>query len=230
MTSTQPISDPTTTSTPDGGVPVPRRLVVMDVDSTFITAEVVELLAEHAGARAEVAAITEAAMRGELDFAASLHARVATLAGLPTSVFEDVRARLEVSPGVPELVAFLAERRWPLALVSGGFIEVVRPLAASFGITRTRANALEVDGEGRLTGRVSGPVVDRAAKAAALREYAAADGVDLADTVAIGDGANDLDMLALAGTGVAFNAKPVVAEQADHAITGSLAAVIDLLR
>nr|WP_233251673.1 phosphoserine phosphatase SerB [Serinibacter arcticus] len=201
----------------------------MDVDSTFITAEVIELLAEHAGSRAEVAAITEAAMRGELDFAASLHARVATLAGLPTSVLDEVRATVTVSPGAPELVAFLAERDWPLALVSGGFIEIVEPLARSYGITRARANALEVS-DGRLTGRVTGPVVDRAAKATALREYAEAEGIDLADTVAIGDGANDLDMIAAAGTGIAYNAKPVVAAQADHAVSGSLTGVVDLLR
>jgi phosphoserine phosphatase len=215
---------------PDTRTTPSRRLVVMDVDSTFITAEVIELLAEHAGTRDEVAAITEAAMRGELDFAASLHARVATLAGLPTRVFDEVRATVQVSPGAAELVAFLAERDWPLALVSGGFIEIVGPLARSYGITRARANALEVDDVGRLTGRVTGPVVDRAAKAAALREYAAAEGIDLADTVAIGDGANDLDMIAAAGTGIAYNAKPVVAAQADHSVTGSLTGVVDLLR
>nr|WP_268921352.1 phosphoserine phosphatase SerB [Serinibacter arcticus] len=218
------IPDPTATSTTD------RRLVVMDVDSTFITAEVIELLADHAGTRAEVQAVTEAAMRGEIDFAASLHQRVATLAGLPVSVLDDVRDAVEVSPGVPELVAFLAERDWPLALVSGGFIEIVGPLAATWGITRARANALEVDDEGRLTGRVTGPVIDRAAKESALREFAAADGIPMARTVAIGDGANDLDMLAAAGTGIAFNAKPVVAEQADHAVHHTLAEVVALLR
>ncbi|PWD52266.1 phosphoserine phosphatase SerB [Serinibacter arcticus] len=202
----------------------------MDVDSTFITAEVIELLADHAGTRAEVQAVTEAAMRGEIDFAASLHQRVATLAGLPVSVLDDVRDAVEVSPGVPELVAFLAERDWPLALVSGGFIEIVGPLAATWGITRARANALEVDDEGRLTGRVTGPVIDRAAKESALREFAAADGIPMARTVAIGDGANDLDMLAAAGTGIAFNAKPVVAEQADHAVHHTLAEVVALLR
>lgn len=211
--------------------PAPRRrLVVMDVDSTFITAEVIELLADHAGTRAEVARITEAAMRGELDFAASLHERVAALAGLPTSVFDLVREAVEVSPGVPELVAFLAERRWPLALVSGGFIEIVGPLAASWGITRARANALEVGADGLLTGRVTGPVIDRAAKEEALRHYARLEGIALADTVAIGDGANDLDMLAAAGLGIAFNAKPLVAEQADHAVHHSLAEVVELLR
>lgn len=206
-----------------------RRLVVMDVDSTFITAEVIELLAEHAGSREQVAEITEAAMRGELDFEASLHARVATLAGLPTSVFADVRDAIEVSPGVPELVEFLAQRDWPLALVSGGFIEIVGPLAATWGITRARANALEVDSNHRLTGKVTGPVIDRAAKEAALREYAAQENIAIADTVAIGDGANDLDMLAAAGLGIAFNAKPVVADQADHAVYHSLTEVLALL-
>ena len=202
----------------------------MDVDSTFITAEVIELLADHAGTREEVAQITEAAMRGELDFAASLHERVAALAGLPVSVFDVVRAQVEVSPGVPELVDFLAERDWPLALVSGGFIEIVGPLAASWGITRARANALEVGPDGLLTGRVTGLVIDRAAKEEALRFYAGVEGIHLRDTVAIGDGANDLDMLAAAGLGIAFNAKPLVAEQADHAVRHTLTEVIDLLR
>ncbi|WP_313556178.1 phosphoserine phosphatase SerB [Miniimonas arenae] len=211
-------------------VPARRRLVVMDVDSTFITAEVIELIADRAGTREEVARVTEAAMRGELDFAESLHARVATLAGLPVSVLDDVAAQVEVSPGVPELVAFLAERDWPLCLVSGGFVEIVRVLAARWGITRVRANALELGADGRLTGRVAGPVVDRSGKAAALREFAAEAGVPLPDTVAIGDGANDLDMLATAGVGIAFNAKPVVAAQADHAVHHTMAEVVALLR
>jgi phosphoserine phosphatase len=205
-----------------------RRLVVMDVDSTLVTAEVIEVLAGHAGSREAVAAITDRAMRGELDFAASLHARVATLAGLPVSVFADVLAELELTPGARELVASLDQAGWPLALVSGGFIEVVGPLAASLGITRVRANRLEV-ADGRLTGRVDGPVVDRVAKAAALREFARLDGFDLADTVAIGDGANDLDMLATAGVGIAFHAKPIVRAQADLSCEGRLDEVLDEL-
>ncbi|WP_407345814.1 phosphoserine phosphatase SerB [Pengzhenrongella phosphoraccumulans] len=205
-----------------------RRLVVMDVDSTLITAEVIELLAAHAGSRAQVAAITDRAMRGEIDFATSLHERVATLAGLPVAVLDDVRAELELTPGARELLTELHRRDWPVGLVSGGFAEVVEPLAASLGITRTRANRLEVAG-GRLTGRVRGAVVDRAAKEAALREYAAAEGIDLAHTIAIGDGANDLAMLAAAGFSVAFNAKPLVRQAADVAVDGRLDAVLELV-
>ena len=200
----------------------------MDVDSTLITAEVIELLAEHAGSRTEVAAITDRAMRGEIDFATSLHARVATLAGLPVLVLDDVRAELELTPGALELLAELDRRGWPVGLVSGGFAEVVEPLAASLGITRTRANRLEI-ADGLLTGRVLGAVIDQAAKEAALREYAAAEGIDLADTIAIGDGANDLAMLATAGFSVAFNAKPLVRGAADVAVDGRLDAVLELI-
>lgn len=199
----------------------------MDVDSTLITAEVIELLAEHAGSRAEVADITDRAMRGELDFAASLHARVATLAGLPTSVFADVLAEVRLTPGATELLAELARRGWHVGLVSGGFVEVVGPLADRLGIPRYRANALEV-ADGRLTGRVRGEVVDRAVKAATLRRFAAETGVPLDRTVAIGDGANDLDMLATAGFGIAFNAKPVVCDQADAVVRDRLDAVLAL--
>nr|WP_281358342.1 phosphoserine phosphatase SerB [Cellulomonas taurus] len=203
------------------------RLVVMDVDSTLITAEVIELLAARAGSLAEVADVTERAMRGELDFTTSLRARVATLAGLPESVFAEVLAEVELTPGAEDLIAALGQRGCAVGLVSGGFIEVVAPLAERLGITRTRANALEV-ARGHLTGRVAGEVVDRAVKARTLRDWAEADGIDLADTVAIGDGANDLDMLATAGFGVAFNAKPVVAAQADASVDGRLDAVLDL--
>ncbi|HZL02829.1 MAG TPA: phosphoserine phosphatase SerB [Cellulomonas sp.] len=204
-----------------------RRLVVLDVDSTLITAEVIELLAEHAGSREQVADITERAMRGELDFAASLHARVATLVGLPVSVFADVLAEVTLTPGAPELLAALAARGWPVALVSGGFLEVVGPLATRLGITRYRANGLEVS-DGVLTGRVRGPVVDRAGKAAALRLFAADEEIPLERTIAIGDGANDLDMLADAGFGIAFNAKPVLAGQADAVVRGRLDGVLAL--
>ncbi|MEJ2578303.1 MAG: phosphoserine phosphatase SerB [Kineosporiaceae bacterium] len=194
-----------------------RRLVVMDVDSTLIQDEVIELLAAHAGRAEQVAAVTERAMRGELDFTASLHERVAALAGLPASVFDEVRAEVRLTPGARTLCRTLGRLGYTLAVVSGGFLEIVGPLAASLGIHHVQANRLDVV-DGRLTGRVLGEVVDRAGKAAALRRFAAAEGLPLSRTVAIGDGANDLDMLAEAGLGIAFNAKPVVRAQADTAV------------
>lgn len=195
----------------------PPALVVTDVDSTLITAEVIELLAAHAGTREQVAAVTERAMRGELDFAASLRERVATLAGLEAAVVDEVRASVELMPGARELVEEVHASGGRVGVVSGGFAEVVEPLAAELGIAHVAANRLEVE-DGRLTGRTTGPVVDRAAKARHLREWAAADGVPLERTLAVGDGANDLDMLQAAGLGVAFCAKPVVVEQAGAAV------------
>lgn len=204
------------------------RLVVTDVDSTFITAEVIELLAERAGSAERVAQVTERAMRGEIDFATSLHERVATLAGLPVSVFDEVRAEVELSPGARELVTELQARGWPLGLVSGGFAEVVEPLAAALGIEHVRANRLEV-ADGRLTGRVTGEIVDRAGKERALREIARLLDIPLERTVAIGDGANDLDMLRAAGLGIAFNAKPLVCAEVDFEVTGRLDAVLHII-
>ena len=194
-----------------------RRLVVMDVDSTLIRDEVIELLAAHAGREAEVHEVTERAMRGEIDFAESLHARVAVLAGLPVGVFDEVRAAVRLTPGAETLVATLKDLGLAVGVVSGGFIEVVEPLARRLGITYVAANRLEVV-DGRLTGRVDGPVVDRAAKAEHLRRWAAAEGLPLERTIAIGDGSNDLDMLAAAGLGIAFNAKPAVRASADTAL------------
>ena len=194
-----------------------RRLVVMDVDSTLIQDEVIELLAEHAGRAEEVAAVTERAMRGELDFAQSLHARVEALAGLPESVFEEVRAAVRLSPGARTLVRTLKRLGFTVAAVSGGFLEIVEPLARELGIDHARANRLEVV-DGLLTGRVLGEVVDRAGKARALRELARDEGLPLSRTVAIGDGANDLDMIRAAGLGIAFNAKPVVRAEADTSV------------
>ncbi len=193
------------------------RLVVMDVDSTLIQDEVIELLARHAGRAEEVAAVTESAMRGDLDFAQSLHARVATLAGLPVTVLDEVRAAVRLTAGARTLVRTLKRLGFTVALVSGGFAEVVEPIGRDLGVDHVRANRLEVQ-DGRLTGRVLGAVVDRAGKASALREFAALEGLPLSRTVAIGDGANDLDMLAIAGLGVAFNAKPLVREQADTSL------------
>jgi phosphoserine phosphatase len=195
-----------------------RRLVVMDVDSTLIQQEVIELLAAHCGKAQEVAAVTERAMRGELDFAESLRERVATLAGLDASVLDAVRAEVVLTPGARTLVRTLKRLGFTLAVVSGGFLEIVGPLAAELGIDRAEANRLEIV-DGRLTGRVVGPIVDRAGKATALRRFAAEAGLPLSRTVAVGDGANDLDMLAAAGLGVAFNAKPVVRERAHTAVT-----------
>jgi phosphoserine phosphatase len=194
-----------------------RRLVVMDVDSTLIQDEVIELLAAHAGREAEVAAVTAAAMRGDLDFAASLQARVATLAGLPESVFDEVRASVRLTPGARTLVRTLRRLGFSIALVSGGFLEIVGPIADELGITHVAANRLETE-DGILTGRTVGEIVDRAGKAAALRRFAELEGLPLSRTVAVGDGANDIDMLQSAGLGVAFNAKPVVREQADTAV------------
>ncbi|MCW5953633.1 MAG: phosphoserine phosphatase SerB, partial [Propionibacteriaceae bacterium] len=194
-----------------------RRLIVMDVDSTLIRDEAIDLIAAHAGRGAEVAAITERAMRGELDFAESLRQRADALAGLPLGVLDEVRAEVRLTPGARTLVATLRDLGLSIGVVSGGFIEVVGPLATDLGITYARANRLEVAG-GRLTGRIAGPIVDRAAKAATLREWAAAEGLPLARTIAIGDGANDLDMLAAAGLGIAFNAKPAVQASADTSL------------
>ncbi|GAA1758033.1 phosphoserine phosphatase SerB [Kocuria aegyptia] len=191
-----------------------KKLLIMDVDSTLIQQEVVEMLAAHAGREAEVAAVTEAAMRGELDFAQSLHARVETLAGLPASVVDEVRAAVRLSPGADVLVrAFLREGH-AVAAVSGGFLGVLTPLAEQLRLTRHTANTLEVV-DGRLTGRVLGEVVDRTVKERCLRTWAEELGVAPEDVIAVGDGANDIDMLTAAGLGVAYNAKPALRAAAD---------------
>lgn len=195
-----------------------RRLLVMDVDSTLIQDEVIELLARHAGVEAQVRDVTERAMRGELDFEQSLHERVATLAGLPASVLDDVRRAVRLTPGAATLVRTVRRLGFTVAVVSGGFIEIVGPLAAELGIHYAHANALEVH-DGRLTGRVSGEVVDRAGKARALRRFADQEGLPLSRTIAVGDGANDLDMLAIAGLGIAFNAKPMVRAEAHASVS-----------
>ncbi|MFD9748293.1 phosphoserine phosphatase SerB [[Kitasatospora] papulosa] len=194
-----------------------QRLVVMDVDSTLIQDEVIELFAAHAGCEAEVASVTEQAMRGELDFEQSLHARVALLAGLDVSVVEKVRAEVRLTPGARTLIRTLKRLGYQVGVVSGGFTQVTDDLKERLGLDFASANTLEVV-DGRLTGRVVGDIVDRAGKARLLRSFAEQAGVPLAQTVAIGDGANDLDMLNTAGLGVAFNAKPVVREAAHTAV------------
>lgn len=204
-------------------------LVVMDVDSTVIEQEVIELIAAHAGVEDRVRAVTESAMRGELDFAASLRARVALLAGLPVGVLDEVRAAVRLTTGARELVEALHARGDVVALVSGGFDVVVDSIASAVGADHYRANTLEVV-EGRLTGRVHGEIVDRAVKARMLHEYAALHGIPLERTVAVGDGANDLDMMREAALGIAFCAKPIVQEQADATInTRDLRLVLDAI-
>ena len=195
-----------------------RRLVVMDVDSTLVQGEVIEMLAAEAGCEDEVARVTAAAMGGELDFEQSLRARVALLEGLPVEAVDKVRGAVQLAPGARTLVRTLKRMGYAVGVVSGGFTAVVDDLVADLGLDHALANELEVV-DGRLTGRVVGAVVDRAGKAAALRRFAAQEGVTMAQTVAIGDGANDLDMLEAAGLGIAFNAKPVVVERADTALS-----------
>lgn len=193
------------------------RLVVMDVDSTLIQDEVIDLLAERAGVLAEVSALTEAAMRGELDFAESLRQRVALLAGLPVEALEETSRRIRLTPGARTLCRTLRRLGFRVCLVSGGFEEVITPLADQLGVDGLRANRLEV-AEGRLTGRVTGPVIDREGKRMALESFARDFDIPMSRTIAIGDGANDLDMLDAAGLGIAFNAKPVVQAAADTAL------------
>lgn len=204
-------------------------LVVLDADSTLIREEAIELLADAAGSLELVAEVTERAMRGELDFAASLRERVATLAGLDVAEFERARARMTPTPGVEELIEQVHAAGGLVGVVSGGFHELLDPLADRLGLDFCRANRLEVV-DGRLSGRVDGGIVDAGGKAAALEEWAAASGIPLERTIAVGDGANDLQMLGRARLGVAFCAKPVVRRQADVAIDApDLSTVLPLL-
>ncbi len=194
-----------------------QRLVVMDVDSTLIQDEVIDLLAERAGALTEVAAITERAMRGEIDFAESLRQRVALLAGLPVEALHDTAKRIRLTPGARTLCRTLHRLGFRVCLVSGGFREVITPLAEVLEVDGLRANALEVR-DGFLTGEVLGPIVDRQGKREALEDFAREFSIPQARTIAIGDGANDLDMLDAAGLGIAFNAKPLVQAAADTTV------------
>lgn len=195
-----------------------KKLVLMDVDSTLIAQEVIDLLAAKAGAGDRVKEITESAMRGEIDFEKSLRERVALLKGLPQSVIEEVRAEISLTPGARTLIRTLKRLGHTVAVVSGGFIEVIEPILIELGITLYRANSLEIH-NGVLTGGLMGPIIDRPAKAQALVDFASKEGVGLEQTIAIGDGANDLDMITAAGLGIAFNAKPAVRAAADSAVS-----------
>ena len=195
-----------------------KRLIVFDVDSTLIQGEVIEMLADRVGAHAAVAEITEAAMRGELDFTESLNRRVATLAGLPANVLEEVGEQIELTPGARTTLRTLRRLGFYCGIVSGGFRQVIEPLAHELEMDFVAANELEIV-DGKLTGRVIGQVIDRPGKAKALRDFAQQAGVPMEQTVAVGDGANDIDMLTAAGLGVAFNAKPALREVADASIS-----------
>ena len=195
-----------------------KRLIVFDVDSTLIQGEVIEMLADRVGAHAAVAEITEAAMRGELDFAESLNRRVATLAGLPAEVLEEVGEQIELTPGARTTMRTLRRLGFHCGIVSGGFRQVIDPLAHELEMDFVAANELEIV-DGKLTGRVVGQIIDRPGKAKALRDFAQQAGVPMEQTVAVGDGANDIDMLTAAGLGVAFNAKPALREVADASLS-----------
>ena len=205
------------------------RLVVMDVDSTLVSSEAIDLLAARAGSAAKVAEITAATMRGELDFAAALRERVALLAGLDAAVIDEVRAELRLAPGARTLIRTLRRLGYKCGIVSGGFTQFTDALAADLGLDYAAANTLEIK-EGKLTGQVTGSIIDRAGKATALRDFASRAGVPLSQTVAVGDGANDLDMIAAAGLGIAFNAKPAVRDAADASVSvPHLDAILHLL-
>ncbi|EEI17226.1 phosphoserine phosphatase SerB [Corynebacterium lipophiloflavum] len=194
-----------------------KRLVCFDCDSTLITGEVIEMLAAHAGKEAEVAEVTERAMRGELDFEESLRERVATLAGLDARVIDEVAADIELTPGARTTIRTLNSMGYRTAVVSGGFIQVLEGLAEELDLDYVRANTLEIV-DGKLTGRVIGDIVDRQAKARLLAGFAKDSGLQMSQTVAVGDGANDIDMLGVAGLGIAFNAKPALREVADASV------------
>ena len=195
-----------------------KRLIVLDVDSTLIQDEVIDLLAEEAGVAAEVAEITARAMTGEVEFAEALTDRVALLRDLPVDALERVWERIRLTPGARTFVRTLHRMGMKIAIVSGGFTVFTERLKSDLGLDHAYGNELEMS-NGKLTGRLVGPPIDRARKASILKEVAMAEGIPLDQTVAIGDGANDLDMLAAAGLGIAFNAKPIVRDAAHTAVS-----------
>ena len=206
-----------------------KRLVMLDMDSTLIVQEVIDLLAAKAGVAEEVSAITQKAMAGEMDFAQSLQARVSLLAGLNESMLSEVRSEITLTQGAEKLIQTLHLKGHKVGVVSGGFIDVIEPILKELKIDFYRANKLQIL-NGELTGKLEGEIIDRAAKLKALVEFAKNEGVQMSQTVAIGDGANDLDMIESAGLGVAFNAKPKVAAAAATTISGSdLSAVLLLM-
>lgn len=194
-----------------------KRIVLLDMDSTLIQQEVIDLLADKCGVGDKVSAITESAMRGELDFAASLNARVKLLAGADVEILQSVKAGITLTPGARTLIRTLHKLGHKVGVVSGGFLDVIEPLLQELKIDFYRANKLEIT-DGKLTGNLLGAIIDKSAKADALREFAAVENVSLAQTIAIGDGANDLGMLEIAGLGIAFNAKPAVRAAANSSI------------
>jgi len=196
-----------------------RRLIVLDVDSTFIQHEQLDLLAEEAGTAEYVAAITRQMTRGEIEFAESLRRRTQALAGLPATALERVRNKMALTPGAPELLAYAEGRNWPVYLVSGGFHDLLDELVAHLPITGVRANRLHI-ASGTLTGDVLGTIIGRKGKAEHLRDIARAEGIPLEQTIAVGDGANDIDMVAAAGLGVAFAASSALNEVADLVLPG----------
>ncbi|MFM1677743.1 phosphoserine phosphatase SerB [Streptococcus mutans] len=206
-----------------------KGLLVMDVDSTLVQEEVIDLLGDEAGVGQQVADITERAMRGELDFRQALEERVATLKGLPESIFDKVYARIHFNKNAKELVAELHARGYKVGLVSGGFHETVDRLAAEAGIDYVKANHLEVV-DGVLTGKTYGDIVTKEIKVQKLRDWAAENELVLSQTIAMGDGANDLPMIHEAGIGIAFCAKPIVRQQAPYQINEpDLYKVIEIL-
>lgn len=206
-----------------------RKLIVLDVDSTLIEQEVIELLASFAGKSEEVQAVTERAMAGELDFTGSLKARVKTLTNMPEGIIAEALAQVQYTEGAKELIEYIKSKGSLVAAVSGGFNQLLEPIALDLGLDFYRANELEIV-NGVLTGDVLDPIIDKPAKATALREWAAQSGIEISNTVAIGDGANDIDMLECAGLGIGFNAKPRVRAVADVLIdSGNLADAIELL-